>query len=364
MFFRPALCRVWQKGIRMKSFKNKIGLRLLCALLALLCVLSLASCDLAAFLPSGLLDGDSGDGGSGGSGDGGFTPSDIDEVTKDSFENSYRDQLNANEKAIYDTVANAEAGAHAFTVTLTEPLSICKDREPSEGEKEDASSRVSFWITNALYAVWLDKPHLFWMETGNYEYAYSMVPDDDAVYSIKEITVTVEARANAQNAVQHEASIDALLSTLSLRKATDYDTVAAINDYLCARIDYVDTADRQNVYGALIGRKCVCEGYAHAFKLLCDKFGITCATIIGTGYTEDGSEGHMWNAVRLDGKWYAVDVTWNDQADKNARNAFLAVGTETDSFGDTFAETHVAEYTRGTSKVFASPKLEKTAYKK
>lgn len=52
----------------------------------------------------------------------------------------------------------------------------------------------------------------------------------------------------------------------------------------------------------------VCEGYAEAFKLLCDKAGIPCITVTGTA-----GGGHKWNYVKMeDGNWYAVDVTWDD----------------------------------------------------
>lgn len=58
----------------------------------------------------------------------------------------------------------------------------------------------------------------------------------------------------------------------------------------------------------------VCESYARAMKVLCDYSGIPCVLVDGyalNSLTSDG-ENHMWNYVKLDGGWYAVDVTWND----------------------------------------------------
>ncbi len=344
----------------MKTAKNKMLSRLLCVALALLCALSLASCNLADILPSGLFRGNAG----AGNGDGSFAPNEIEEVTKTVFQGSYRDQLNGNEMAVYDAVAAAAAGEHTFTVTLADKIEICKGRAPTEDEKKNASGRISFWITNALYAVWLDCPQLFWMETGNYEYSYSMVPDSEGIYRVEKVELTVEARENAKDALLYGQHLNAALSALSLKRGSDYETVLAINDYLCSLIAYdLNAKNRENIYGALIEKICVCEGYAHAFKLLCDKYGVACATIIGTGHTEEGSEGHMWNAVLLDGKWYAVDVTWNDQKDKSARNSFLLVGSGTVIFAQRFDKSHETEYTRGESKVFASPKLSEKAYK-
>ncbi len=58
----------------------------------------------------------------------------------------------------------------------------------------------------------------------------------------------------------------------------------------------------------------VCEGYARAFKVLCDEMGIPCTLVEGdaAGSSTDIPGGHMWNYVQVDNAWYAVDVTWND----------------------------------------------------
>ena len=39
-----------------------------------------------------------------------------------------------------------------------------------------------------------------------------------------------------------------------------------------------------------------------------DLLGIPCVRISGTA----NGGGHAWNAVKLDGEWYQVDVTWDD----------------------------------------------------
>lgn len=46
------------------------------------------------------------------------------------------------------------------------------------------------------------------------------------------------------------------------------------------------------------------EGYAKLTKVLCDHYGIQCIAVI--------SNSHMWNGVKINGAWYIVDVTWND----------------------------------------------------
>ncbi len=62
-------------------------------------------------------------------------------------------------------------------------------------------------------------------------------------------------------------------------------------------------------YGGLIKGKGVCLGFASVFQLLMDMAGAECITVVGAAYNSE--EDHAWNMVRLDGKWYCVDATWD-----------------------------------------------------
>ena len=57
----------------------------------------------------------------------------------------------------------------------------------------------------------------------------------------------------------------------------------------------------------------VCEGYARCYKVLMDKAGIPTEVVSGKNRTDEDLSSHAWNLVNLDGTWYHVDVTWDDQ---------------------------------------------------
>ena len=95
----------------------------------------------------------------------------------------------------------------------------------------------------------------------------------------------------------------------------------------------------------------VCEGYARAFKVLCDRVGIPC--ILTEGYAKTSHvqpQLHMWNYVQVDGSWYAVDVTWNDPIVSGKEHVvetgyesdtYLLIGANTRVWGArTFSQTH------------------------
>lgn len=97
----------------------------------------------------------------------------------------------------------------------------------------------------------------------------------------------------------------------------------------------------------------VCEGYARALKVLCDKRSIPCVLYYGTasGNPQGTFELHMWNEVQMDdGNWYAVDVTWNDPGDGTdarmtgkERDSWLFLGRNDVVYGNnfTYAMSHV-----------------------
>ena len=66
--------------------------------------------------------------------------------------------------------------------------------------------------------------------------------------------------------------------------------------------------DCYTAYGALVKGTSVCAGYADAFYRMCKECNIDCIYISGKG----NGGNHAWNQVKIDGKWYNVDVTWED----------------------------------------------------
>ena len=67
------------------------------------------------------------------------------------------------------------------------------------------------------------------------------------------------------------------------------------------------------VYGAFVLHKIVCEGYARGYQYLCQRAGIQALYYEGTAPNpQGGSELHAWNVLRIGGKYYLADPTWDD----------------------------------------------------
>lgn len=90
---------------------------------------------------------------------------------------------------------------------------------------------------------------------------------------------------------------------------SDYEVLKLFHDEIITRCTYDRNAqNRDSMYGVLVEGRATCTGYAKTFQYLCNRAGIENTCVFG----EAGGEGHMWNLVKLDGEWYEVDVTWDD----------------------------------------------------
>ena len=115
-----------------------------------------------------------------------------------------------------------------------------------------------------------------------------------------------------------EAKIELLRDAIleKINGKSDLEKLRYIHNYLIDNIDYETTISQPNIYniyGALILKECVCEGYAKAFQYLVSAAGFENVIINGKATNTIGeTENHAWNYVKIDNSWYAVDTTWDD----------------------------------------------------
>lgn len=119
---------------------------------------------------------------------------------------------------------------------------------------------------------------------------------------------------------------------------SDYYKLCAYRDYICKEVSYNYGITSSSAYGnpwQIIyvfdrdpSTEVVCEGYAKAFKYLCDlssfEGDIKCSLIGGYMSSGGNPAAHMWNALTMEnGRSYLVDITNSDAGDKWAGKLFL-----------------------------------------
>jgi len=118
-------------------------------------------------------------------------------------------------------------------------------------------------------------------------------------------------------------SIPILADYLTRNAKSELEIVRSFYVWISCNINYDMRSFKRNIYPnqdpdyVLASRTALCSGFSELFNDLCKQKGIT-STIIngyskGFGYTP-GKEfivsDHSWNAVRIKGIWFLVDVTW------------------------------------------------------
>ncbi len=125
--------------------------------------------------------------------------------------------------------------------------------------------------------------------------------------------------STAENEAVLADKIASVLKELNLSGKSDYEKVKAIYDYVCAHVVYdMDAAmgdtsiqkirESYSAYGALINGKATCQGYATLMYRLLLEAGIDNRIVTG--------DSHGWNIVKLDGKYYCLDATWDAGAEE------------------------------------------------
>ena len=157
-------------------------------------------------------------------------------------------------------------------------------------------------IAKAFQYYRADYPQHFWVD------AYS--------YSVSEPVTAVSvkfnmSRAEAEKAEkQVQAAAATVLGSLD-GSMSEYELEKRIHDWLVQNVAYDTTqakANIHNLYGALVNRVAVCDGYSRAFQYLLYQAGIPCLFVAG----DSKGEPHAWNMAKIGGAYYWVDVTWDD----------------------------------------------------
>ncbi len=250
---------------------------------------------------------------------------------------------------IFSVTVYAEVPRTEATVDLISPItSTSKNQTLSEEEKKELGDKVSQISQVAFDAFLMDNPqNSFWMDIKGSKTLYSVFATQAGSkynLSVPTLKIDLPALSEYSSPKNMQQTLISAVDSFTPAGQTLYEKVKSVHDKVCELTVYDSTAKyAYSAYGVFADGRSVCEGYAEAFKLLCDRSGIECILVVGTGITAADSGPHMWNYVRMDdGAWYAVDCTWDDG--KKISDRYLLVGSGTvvlESSGTRFADDHL-----------------------
>ncbi len=149
-----------------------------------------------------------------------------------------------------------------------------------------------------------DNPDLFYVLSSEY------FTSSDGV--VQKCQFTYNPQYNQDSVVKYRAAIDKVFAEVIGSNMTDEQKATALHDYLVQHMVYDQNAnnnlgiEKRNAYEALVNGIGVCQGYTLAYAALLKKAGIE------VDYCKSKSMNHIWNYVKLDGRWYHADLTYDD----------------------------------------------------
>lgn len=216
-------------------------------------------------------------------------------------------------KKLYQAVSKAvTAGKSTLDFTLDTPI---KDKE-----------RFIELCRQAVYQVRKDYPESFLDNHTDFLYYY----DERGYYRVVYNFGYLPLEQKDKQAMLDE--VERIVAQGKKKTNSEVELLRYFQETLCERVEYDREAVKSDsdhdptafhAYGALMEGEAVCQGYAYAFKLLCDKAEIPCWIV--TGFYR---EPHAWNYVWLDGNYYQVDVTWDDTNNRASTSPYFLAGKE------------------------------------
>lgn len=122
------------------------------------------------------------------------------------------------------------------------------------------------------------------------------------------VTYTMEYLESYEQTNKTDKMIAKVLKKLNLTKKSDYEKIKAVHDYVINNTSYDISTELNSPYYALVEKTSACQGYAVLIYKMLTELDVPCRVI--TGNAKNGL--HAWNIVKLDGKWYNLDATWDD----------------------------------------------------
>ena len=172
----------------------------------------------------------------------------------------------------------------------------------------------------------------------NFRYAGSVV-DGKIIGNI--VSCEIIIRNSYLHNKEQEATINKYVDDFIKDNITNgmsvYDKVKAVHDYIIKNAAYIARINNDcgltlpsytpknnsshSPYAIVSEKLGVCQAYAGLFQKFMDKLNIESYYVTGRVKNKEGGageligSGHAWNKVKIDGKYYNIDLTWDDPTD-------------------------------------------------
>ena len=163
--------------------------------------------------------------------------------------------------------------------------------------------------------------------------------NDKGIYYLRttaEVTVNDAARPSVTQIVNNAVDL-----CRQETNGSEYDMALWLHDWTLDQLEYDHSLNWCSAESGLTRHQGTCESYQRIYSKLLNAAGIANGRITGNG--------HTWNAVKIDGKWCQMDLTWDDTSDNwygdlDQRHLYFGL---TDELMAIAHSDHTANYQKG-----------------
>lgn len=223
------------------------------------------------------------------------------------LEEIHQDKIFTDKKEIRDIIVkNMEAKKDEFTITISPKFTLQETNELTKNLESDGSYYREFGI-----------------------YLGSTKSSKEKI----EINMYYSGNNNKEEKAFVDKEVKRIVSEIISPDMSEFQKVKAIHDYIVKNTDYsrYTIGAPYTDYTLLKEGKGVCQAYAMATSRFFEEVNIE-NVLVGGIVNDDITQGHAWNKVKVDGKWYNMDTTWDDpvgSSDKdNIRYRYFLISDE------------------------------------
>ena len=205
--------------------------------------------------------------------------------------------------------AKAAYDVEGFNKTITEGIKSQK-KEIAVSEYKIASSDIS----DLYYDLYYSNPYLFVAKFTSYSLNSSTNIVTKLYFTYDYVPSAIEGFYD-----KFDAEVKKIMSGIK-SNMTDVQKALYVHDYMVTNYSYDYNAylnymrgnklavpdEHYTAMGVMVNKTGVCQGYALAYSYLMNKLGIECEMVTSS------SMQHAWDIINIGGKYYHVDVSWDD----------------------------------------------------
>lgn len=188
----------------------------------------------------------------------------------------------------------------------------------------------------------ISKDDLLLTHINNYVHPYNSFKNiKTSITESGEITINVNYLYKKEDIKEINKYVNKVIADLYQKNDDDYENLKRIHDYIINNTKYdIERNDKGeskyqsfNAYGPALEGYATCNGYADLMAIILSKLNYENYKVATTEEEISyESNGHIWNAVKIDNEWLHLDLTWDDPVSNDGKDylyhKYFLVSTE------------------------------------